>query len=58
MKKYIPYMSCHKIYREEVVGLKSSNNTYTIMIFVNMWNFGKFLTIWYFVNNCLIEVWI
>ena len=39
MKKYIP---CHEIYREEAVGLKSSNYTLKITIFVNMWNLGQF----------------
>ena len=29
---------CHKIYRVEAVGLKSSNYTLKITIFVNMWN--------------------
>ena len=34
--------SCHKIYREEAVGLKSSNYTLKITIFVNMKNLGQF----------------
>ena len=29
-------------YRVEAVGLKSSNYTLKIIIFVNMWNFGQF----------------
>ena len=33
---------CHKIYREEAVGLKSSNYALKITIFVNMWNLGQF----------------
>ena len=33
---------CHKIYRVEAVGLKSSNYTWKIMIFANMWNLGQF----------------
>ena len=33
---------CHKIYREEAVGLKSYNYTLKITIFVNMWNLGQF----------------
>ena len=41
MKKYFPYMSRHKIYREEAVGLISSN-TLKITIFMNMWNLGQF----------------
>ena len=45
-------MSCHEIYREEVVGLNSSKYTLRITIFVNMWNFGHFVKIWYFVSNC------
>ena len=32
----------HKIYRVEAVGLKSSNYTWKIMIFANMWNLGQF----------------
>ena len=46
---------CYKIYRVEAVDLKSSNYSLKIMIFVNMWNLGNFLKIWYFVNNCLIK---
>ena len=46
------------MYREEAVGLKSSNYTLKIMIFVDMWNLGQFLEILYFVNNSLIKVWI
>ena len=34
---------CHKIYRVEAVGLKSSNYTWKIMIFAKMWNLGQFL---------------
>ena len=33
---------CHKIYRVEVVDLKSCNYALKIMIFVNMWNLGQF----------------
>ena len=33
---------CHKIYRVKAVGLKSSNHTWKIMIFANMWNLGQF----------------
>ena len=32
----------HKIYRVEAVGLKSSNYTWKIMTFANMWNLGQF----------------
>ena len=33
MKKYFPYISsCHKIYREEAVGLKTYNYTLKITI--------------------------
>ena len=44
MKKYIPCMSrpCHKIYRVEAVGLKSSHYTLTIKIFENV-KFGAVL---------------
>ena len=31
---------CYEIHREEVIGLKSSNYTYKILIFVYMWNLG------------------
>ena len=31
---------CHKIYRVEAVGLKSSNYTSKFTIFVKMWNLG------------------
>ena len=33
---------CHKIYRVEAVGLKRSNYTFKITIFVSMWNLGQF----------------
>ena len=33
---------CHKIYRGEAVGLKSSKYTWKIMIYVNMWNLEQF----------------
>ena len=46
---------CHKIYRDEAVGLKSCKNTWKITIFVKMWNLGQYREIWYFVNNCLIK---
>ena len=36
MKKYIPYMLCHKIDRVEAVGPKTPNYT------LKMWNFGPF----------------
>ena len=29
---------CHKIYRDEAVGLKSGKYTWKIMVFVKMWN--------------------
>ena len=31
---------CHKIYREEAVGLKIANYTFKNSIFVYMWNLG------------------
>ena len=34
---------CHKIYRDEAVGLKSCKYIWKIMIFVKMWNLGQFL---------------
>ena len=45
---------CHKIDRDEAVGLKSCKYTWKITIFVKMWNLGQYREIWYFVNNCLI----
>ena len=33
---------CHEIYREEAVGVKCSNYTWKITIYVNMWNLGQF----------------
>ena len=38
------FLKCHyhEIYKEEAVGLKSSNYTLKNMIFVNMWNLGQF----------------
>ena len=32
---------CHKIYRDEAVGLKNCKNTWKITIFVKMWNLGQ-----------------
>ena len=32
---------CHKIYRDEAVGLKSCKYTWKITIFVKMWNLGQ-----------------
>ena len=65
MKKYIPYhMSRYKIYREEAVGLKSSNYTSkqnktkqknTLFLWIReIW--GNFMKIWYFINNYFIKV--
>ena len=34
--------SCHEIYRDEAVGLKSCKNTWKITIFVKMWNLGQY----------------
>ena len=33
---------CHKIYKDEAVGLKSCKYTWKITIYVNMWNLGQF----------------
>ena len=33
---------CHKIYRDEAVGLKICKNTWKITIFVKMWNLDKY----------------
>ena len=37
---------CHKIYRDEAVGLKSYKYTWKITIFVKMWNLGQYLENW------------
>ena len=34
--------SCHKIYRDEAVGLKSCKYTWKITIFLKMWNLGQY----------------
>ena len=34
--------SCHEIYRDEAVGLKSCKNAWKITIFVKMWNLGQY----------------
>ena len=46
---------CHKIYRDEAVGLKSCKYTWKITIFVKMWNLGQYRENLIFVNNCLIK---
>ena len=33
---------CHNIYRDDTDGLKSSNYTWKITIFLNIWNLGQF----------------
>ena len=33
---------CHKIYRDEAVGLKSCKYTWKITIFMKMWNLGQY----------------
>ena len=39
---------CHKIDRDEAVGLKSYKYTWKM----EMWNLGNIVKIWYFINNC------
>ena len=46
---------CHKIYREEAVGLKNLNHTLKKCDFCQYMKFWT-MEIWYFVNNCLIRV--
>ena len=41
-KRVFPACPCHKIYRDEAVGLKSCKYTWKITIYVNMWNLGQF----------------
>ena len=36
------FLTCYEIYIVEAVGLKTSNYTWKIMIFANMWNLGQF----------------
>ena len=52
-KRVFPTCHCHKIYRDEAVGLKSCKNTWKITIFVKMWNLGQYRE--NFVKNCLIK---
>ena len=33
---------CHKIYRDEAIGLKSCKNTWKITMFVKMWNLRQY----------------
>ena len=33
---------CHKIYRDEAVGLKNCKNTWKTTLFVKMWNLGQY----------------
>ena len=53
---------CHTFYREEAVGLKSSNYTkkYDFCEYVKFGaiirKFGIYKKIWYFVDNCLSKV--
>ena len=42
MKRVFLTCPCHKIYRDEAVGLKSCKNTWKITIFVKMWNLGQY----------------
>ena len=54
------FLTCpsYKMYRVEVVGLKSSNYTFKKNILF-LWErkiYGNFVKIWYFVNNCLSKV--
>ena len=41
-KKVFLTCPCHKIHRDEAVGLKSCKCTWKIMIFVKMWNLGQY----------------
>ena len=51
------FLTCHyhEIYREEAVGLKSSNYTLKITILWICAIWGKFGKNWYFENNCFIK---
>ena len=42
-KRVLLTCPCHKIYRDEAVGLKSCKYTWKITIFVKMWNLGQYL---------------
>ena len=42
MKQSIPVCPCHKIYRDEEVGLKSCRYTWKITTSVKMWNLGQY----------------
>ena len=41
LKRVFLTCPCHKMYRDEAVGLKSGKNTWKITIFVEMWNLGQ-----------------
>ena len=48
---------CHKIYRDETVGIKKVANILEKIRFMRIHGiWGNFVKIWYFVNNCLIKV--
>ena len=42
MKRVFLTCPCHKMYRDEAVGLKSCKYTWKITIFVKMWNLGQY----------------
>ena len=46
---------CHKIYRDEAVGLKSCNILEKLRFLWKCEIWGNIVKNWYFVNNCLIE---
>ena len=53
-KRVLLTCPCHKICRDEAVGLKSCKYTWKITnFFCEIW--CNIVKIWYFVNNCLIE---
>ena len=45
---------CHKIYRDEAVGLKSCKNTWKLRFLWKCEIWDNIMKIWYFVKNCLI----
>ena len=56
MKSTFLTCPCHKIYKDEAVGLKSYNYTFKITIFVNVWNLVQFLENLIFFNNYIIKI--
>ena len=56
-KRVLLTYPCHEIYRDEAVGLKKNAVILEKLRFLWIYGiWGNFVKIWYFVNNCFIEV--